>query len=347
MKISSPYKKYSTLLLSLILAGHLGFSQDMHFSQFFEAPLLRNPSLAGIFTGDYRIQGVYRDQWNSFTNAYRTGSFNGEFKMPIGNSNDFLTTGVQILYDKAGTAGLTTNEFLPALNYHKSLSDLKASYLSLGFMGGYVEKRIDRTKITTNNQYDGSAYNPSLADGETFPTPAIHYWDGSVGMSFNETFGADQQNSLFLGAAYHHLNRPRNSFYQNAQTELEAKYVFSVGMKVTVDEYSYFTLQADQSIQGAAKETIGGAMYSHKLGDFPDAPQYIVSLGAFLRWKDAFIPVLKLDMMPLAISISYDVNVSPLETVSQGRGGVEISMSYTGFLERDNSAKYKVLCPRF
>jgi hypothetical protein len=45
--------------------------------------------------------------------------------------------------------------------------------------------------------------------------------------------------------------------------------------------------------------------------------------------------------------LSYDVNVSQLETVSQGRGGVELSISFIGFLDRDNSAKNKVLCPRF
>ncbi len=55
-------------------------AQDIHFSQFFETPLLRNPALAGIFTGDIRAQGVFRDQWNSVTNAYKTASLNGEYK---------------------------------------------------------------------------------------------------------------------------------------------------------------------------------------------------------------------------------------------------------------------------
>src|SRR5258705_12883031 len=86
-------------------------AQDLHFSQFFEAPLLRNPSLAGIFTGDIRVQGVYRDQWNSFTKAYRTGSLNAEVKFPVTN-NDFITTGIQTLFDKAGTVGLTTTQVL-------------------------------------------------------------------------------------------------------------------------------------------------------------------------------------------------------------------------------------------
>jgi len=329
-------------ILGIALAS---YSQDLHFSQFFEAPLLRNPSLAGIFSGDYRVQGVYRDQWNSVTDGYRTGSFNAEYKMPIGSGNDFITTGLQVLYDKAGTVGLTTSEFLPALNYHKSLSDQKTMYLSLGFMGGLVQKMIDRSKITTNNQFDGNAYNPSLADGEAFPTPNISYFDGSFGMSFNTTFGEDQLNSLYFGAAYHHFNRPKNSFYQDA-SELDPKYVYSGGVKLNIDDDSYFTIQADYSRQGTFTETIGGVMYSFKLGD-GDPPPYVLNLGTYLRWGDAIIPVVKLEMNNLAIAISYDVNVSQLRTVSEGRGGVELSISYVGFLDRQNSSKYKMLCPHF
>jgi type IX secretion system PorP/SprF family membrane protein len=341
------YKKIIAGLLVLGSGWQAALGQDLHFSQFFEAPLLRNPSLAGIFTGDYRIQGVYRDQWNSFTNAYKTASFNGEYKMPVGHSDDFLTLGMQILTDKAGDAGLTTNEVFPALNYHKSLSSEKTMYLSLGFMGGYAEKRIDRSKITTNDQFAGGAYNPSLPDGETFATPDIHYWDGSVGMSFNTTFGENQQHSLFLGAAYHHLNRPRNSFYEDAGTELEPKFVFSAGMKLYMDERSTFTIQADHSRQGTSIETIGGVMYGYNLGDFVDDPKYTLNIGAFMRLKDAFIPVIKLEMLPLSMAISYDVNISTLQTASQGRGGFELSLSYIGFLDRESSAKNKMLCPRF
>src|ERR1700760_2898501 len=76
-------------LFVLLFSGLRSNAQDIHFSQFFETPLLRNPGLAGIFTGDYRVQGVYRDQWNSFTNAYRTGSFNAEYKLPVGRTDDY------------------------------------------------------------------------------------------------------------------------------------------------------------------------------------------------------------------------------------------------------------------
>jgi len=66
------------------------YAQDPHFSQFFEAPLLRNPSLAGLFAGDIRVQAVYRNQWGSVTVPYQTGSFNIEYKQPVGRGNDFF-----------------------------------------------------------------------------------------------------------------------------------------------------------------------------------------------------------------------------------------------------------------
>src|SRR5215831_16932070 len=119
------------ITILLLFAAFTARSQDIHFSQFYETPLLRNPALAGIFSGDYRVQAIFRDQWNSFTDAYRTGSLNAEYKWPIGKQDDYFTTGLEIFYDKAGTAALETTELLPAINYHKSLSDQRPMFLSL------------------------------------------------------------------------------------------------------------------------------------------------------------------------------------------------------------------------
>lgn len=177
-------------------------AQDIHFSQFYEAPLLRNPSLAGIFTGDIRVQAVYRDQWNSVTNAYKTGSLNAEYKRAVGKGDDFVTVGLQMLYDKAGTVSWVSTHVMPALNYHKSLSSDVNRYLSLGVMGGMVQRRLDRSKMTTNSQYDG------LGDGETFPSSQYTYIDGAIGLSFNTQLNENPDNNLFIGAAYHHFNRP-------------------------------------------------------------------------------------------------------------------------------------------
>jgi len=314
------------------------YAQDIHFSQFFEAPLWRNPSLSGIFTGDVRVQAVYRDQWNSVTDAYRTGSVNAEYKMPVGKLNDFVTIGIQALYDRAGTIGWTSTHVLPALNYHKSLSGEKNRYLSLGFMGGLVQRRFDPSKMTTNSQYDNGGL------GENLLNTQYSYADGSVGMSYNSDINDQPANNFYIGAAYHHFNRPRNSFYRNNTIELHPKWVFSGGLRVGVADYAFITLQADHSRQGGFSETMGGVLYGLKLGEDPDNPAYTIHAGGFLRWNDALVPVIKLDYAPFSVALSYDVNISKLKPSSYGRGGFELSVSYIGFLKRNEGY---LLCPKF
>jgi hypothetical protein len=115
---------------------------------------------------------------------------------------------------------------------------------------------------------------------------------------------------------------------------------------MSINEYSYFTLQADYSKQGTYTETITGALYSWKLDDMDD-PKYILHAGAFLRWKDAIIPVIKLEFKPLAVAVSYDANISQLTAASSGRGGFEISLTYQKYVNRNNSSSEAVRCPRF
>jgi hypothetical protein len=147
-----------------------------------------------------------------------------------------------------------------------------------------------------------------------------------------------------VGAAYHHFNRPKTSVYRNANIELHPKWVFSGGLRFGVTDYAFMTLQADQSMQGGFSETVAGAMYGLKLGYDTEDPDYVIHAGAFLRWNDALIPVIKLDYNPLSVSLSYDVNISKLKPSSYGRGGVELSVSYVGF--RKNKGEY-LLCPSF
>lgn len=322
-------------------------AQDIHFSQVFETPLLRNPALAGLFSGDVRIQSVYRTQWNSVTTPYQTVSLNAEYKLPVGQGNDFLTIGGQLLYDKAGTVALTSTHILPAVNYHKSLSDDKNVYLSVGFMGGFVQRKIDQSKMTTNSQFDGLGYNGTLSNGENLTNSSYSYLDGSAGLSFITQLGENEDNNLFFGFAYHHFNRPKKlSFYSDSKVEMSPKMVGSAGIRISVSDNSYLTVEADQSRQADYTETIGGVVYTIKLGD-PEDPKYLFHMGSYIRWKDALIPVAKLEMRPLAIAVSYDANISPLKSASKGQGGFELSLTYQKFIDRNNTSRDAVRCPRF
>lgn len=332
-----------TLMLVLTIMHKRISAQDLQFSQFFEAPLLRNPSLAGLFEGDVRLQGVYRNQWNSISNPYQTGSMNAEYKFAVGKSDDYFTAGVQMMFDRAGTVALTTTQFLPALNFHKSLSESRNTYLSLGFMGGIVSRKLDQSRMTTNNQYDGFGYNGSLPTGEIF-SANYSYFDMSVGMSLSTTLGANEQHLIFGGLAYHHFNKPVNSFYRNINHL--PKLILSGGLKLNADYFSYVTFQGDYSRQGTSQTAIAGVTYSRKFGD-EDVPSYTVHIGGYYRYRDAFIPVVKLDLFPVSIAFSYDINVSQLRTASEGRGGLETSLTYINYIDNDHSSRDKVKCPKF
>lgn len=345
--------KSNTLKPVIILALAFLFqnncqAQDIHFSQFSETPLLRNPALAGIFSGDVRVQGVFRNQWNSVTVPFQTSSLNAEYKLPVGHSDDFITIGGAILYDKAGTISLTSTSILPVLNYNKSLSGDKNMYLSAGFSAGIVQRRFDPSKITTNSQYNGLNGDPTLATGENFEANNNSYFDGSAGLSFNSQIGDNADNNFYVGVAYHHFNQSAKiSFYNDPTVTINPKWVYSAGLRTTVNEYAYMTFYADYSSQGAYSELIGGMLYSAKLDGYPDDPQYVISGGGFLRWNDAFIPMVKMEMKPLSFALSYDVNISALKASSQSRGGFELSLSYQTYLDRDQSTKNTVRCPRF
>lgn len=315
-------------------------AQDLHFSQFYEAPLLRNPALAGLYEGDVRIQGIYRSQWGTISNPFQTGSINGEYKFAVGRGDDFLTVGGQVMYDKAGTIQLQTVQMLPMVNFHKSLSQAKNTYLSLGFMGGIVNRRLDRSRVTTNSQYDGFYYNGSLPDGETFSS-GYSYSDMSVGMSLNSTLGSEDQHTFFGGLAYHHVTKPLNSFYKNISHL--PKWVVSGGLKLNLDELTYITLNGDLSVQEPFKEVIAGGMVSKRLGE-SEGSNYTVHAGTYYRYNDALIAVIKFDVNKISIGLSYDINISNLASASRNRGGFELSLTYLASRPHEYPV---ILCPRF
>jgi type IX secretion system PorP/SprF family membrane protein len=336
-------KNIRNLILGAIAlcAASAVHAQDLHFSQFYETPLVRNPALAGIVNGDYRVQAVYRSQWNSIVNAYKTVSANAEYKVKVGAADNFVTLGLQIFHDEAGSSNLTTTHVLPALNFHKSLSAERNLYLSAGFMGGIVQRRFDRSKITTNNTYDNGS------DGEPLRTNGYSYFDGSAGLSLNGDFGAEGTNSFVLGAAYHHLTRPKNSFFSSSNIELKPKYVLSADVKLGMTENTHVVIYSDFVMQDKSQEFIGGAMYNVAFGADMESSNVTLSAGGFLRVNDAIIPTVKADFKGLALGLSYDVNISKLKNTSYGQGGFELSLTFKGFRSGENSSLNAMNCPRF
>jgi type IX secretion system PorP/SprF family membrane protein len=322
----------------------LSSSQDINFSQFYELPLLRNPALAGTYRGDVRITTAFRNQWNSVTVPYKTQALGAELKFGTSqNSNDYLSLGVQITNDVAGDSKLGKTQVLPILAFHKSVSNEKDAYLSLGFMGGAVQQRFDQTKLKFDDQFVNGAYSATNPTHDVFDRSNVTYWDAGVGMKYSSEFGYD--NRFYIGGAFFHFTQPRVAFAQANDIRLNKKVVLNAGLSSATSETDRIILYLDYFLQGGNAQTQAGALYKHDIIQEDDDYTISLSAGAFMRWNDALIPVIKLDYYNFSIGATYDVNISKLSSASTGRGGFEFTLSYSDFLNIRNSSAEKVRCP--
>ena len=77
------------ILLAVCGLGLNAHSQDLHFSQFMNSPLLTNPANTGFIPdGDYRLGVNYRNQWASITAfPYKTMSAFGDVQLMQNSEN--------------------------------------------------------------------------------------------------------------------------------------------------------------------------------------------------------------------------------------------------------------------
>ncbi len=333
------------LLICLLLFTAAAKSQDINFSQFYELPLLRNPALAGIFAGDIRVTSAFRSQWQSVTTPYRTLGLGMEYKKPIGRSNDFITLGMQLTNDIAGDSRLRRTQVFPVLNYHKSLSGEKDTYLSAGLMGGPVIQSFDPSKLSFDDQFVNGAYSPANPTKQIFTNTSFTYWDAAVGLNFSSTAG--ESTRYYVGLGLFHFTKPKVAFQKQYDIVLNPKWVVNAGLSAPVGDANKLIVYADYFMQGGARQIQGGLLLSRDLVAYDENLKTTISAGAFYRWNDALVPVIKLDYNQFGIGITYDVNVSKLKAASQYRGAYEITLSYKAFRNSINSSAEKVRCPAF
>ncbi len=329
-------KKIIVSLSVLLAIAQMGIAQDLTFSQFYEAPLLRNPALAGIFTGDIRVKGNFRSQWGSISVPFQTGAFSAEYKMPLNNSmGDWVTLGMQATNDVAGDVKLKRTALLPVLSFNKSLSQETDTYLSIAFMGGPVSTQFNPTEI-------------KMHDPQVLNSTGYTYWDLGAGVTYSSTMGDDIK--YYLGAGMYHINNPKLNYFSNNSefSILGRKLVLNAGISAQTSDNNKIQGYADYFKQDGNEQFLAGLLYGVELNRrYSDDRTLAVNFGSFFRWGDAIIPVVNFDIYDWSFGLSYDVNISRLRTFTQSRGGMELSATYRTSLNRRTATGNAVRCPGF
>jgi len=310
--------------------------QDIHFSQAFASPLTFNPAATGNFKGQYRLICNYKDQWRSISNTYKTVFASADFVLvKKKKKGSFLGAGLLFYNDKSGKAKMGTTVAGISLAYDIKLD--KFNFLAAGIQSGFAQKSINTTGLKWNNQFDGTAYDPTLSSGEISYNEKVSYLDFSAGLLWN--YVPNDKNRITAGVSLFHLNRPNQSFSNNTDP-LIPKIVIHGDGQLKIGEKDVFLIpMALYTNQGKLKEINAGGMVKYGIGldsKYTGANvSSTISLGALYRFKDALIILMNIGYKNIFVfGLSYDLNLSGLTNASRGRGGMELCIVYSGFFSK-------------
>lgn len=336
-----------TFILAFIALG--SSAQDIHFSQYAQSPLTLNPALTGLTPCTYRLTLNYRNQWSSAVGPASYQTFAGSFDAGLWRQKwkeSMLGVGMLLFNDVSGDGSLTNLTATASVAYHQNLGHGN-HYLSVGAQGGLVQKRVDYNKLIFESQIGTNGIDPTLPSGE-YGDDNMSYFDLNAGFNWRSRF--NDKFAMQLGGAYFHLTEPTESFYNYNINRLNAHYVgygsFKIGIKktmVVIPSVLYM-----QQTQGSNTQINSGLDFGFQL----ERGISMAYTGVHYRTvdniesADAVIVNLGLDYNNINFGLSYDINISGLSTVTDYRGGIELSFIYWGCIDH-NPKQDPIDCPRF
>lgn len=329
--------KMKNILLIGLMISYTAFGQDMHFSQFYAAPLTQNPALAGA---NYDIQAIvnFKDQWRNVDAPFRTFAASYDMRtMAKDSKGGFLAAGVNLVNDRAGSSRMGYTMADVSVAYHIRTS--KLSTLGLGIKSGIIQRSVDVNAISWGAQYDGSVYNSALPSGESNTVNNFTTFDAGAGLvwSYDNTNGGRNMAGssalkMNIGFSVMHLTQPSFSFLGSDET-LYLKYVGYATGHIGISKSRWAILPGFMYYsQGPAQEIFAGALTQVTLSRSTNynerAEGAALAFGAYYRANDAVSTQLLIDYASFTFGLSYDINVSDLQIGSNGRGGLEMSIRF-------------------
>lgn len=329
-----------TMIAVWSIACKLHAQVDPHFTQYYIYPLYINPSMTGASDGDYRVSGIFRNQWGTITNPYRTMGVSFDKR-----TDKNIAWGMNILNQSAGDGGF---------NYLNAYGSLAYTGVKLGkennhrvvfaLQAGIINRRIDKTKFKTGEQWNPiTGYNGALATGEEglVATQSTVLDIGAGALYYDAS--PDKKANLYAGASVFHLNSPRDAFISNGNVSLQAiplRYVLHGGVSFNLSNKTRLVPNAIYMSQGTAQELVLGTYLQLNVN-----PETDFMVGGYYRAADAFAPFVGVDWKEFLFGVSYDINASKLGTWNRNVNAFELSVTYRKKKPGQPLFEY-IRCPR-
>jgi len=346
------FKKLIPVFALIVGSLQLG-AQDIHFSQFYLSPLNLNPAMTGVMNCNVRLVANYRNQWASILkgNAYNTYSASYDQRIPVGRY-DFFGVGASFFGDVAGSGDFSTLQGKLSASYSKRMGGYRKTshYLVAGAEAGVNQRSVNFQQLRWGDEYiPGTSSGDPGTTAEFFDNTNFIFADVSAGLMWFSVF--DEDNSFYIGGAFHHLNRANVTFLNNNSEPLYSKITMHVGGEFMVADRFGLVPGLIVMKQGPSFETNFGTSLKFLLSGNRRNYQAF-QIGGWMRISnhfdsaitgDAFILSTKFDYQDFSIGFSYDLNVSELKGASGGNGAFEFSLVH----KICGSEKRNVYCPNF
>lgn len=300
-------------------------AQDVHFSQFAMSPLTLNPAQIGNFDGDWRISANYRSQWRVL--GYPFESYSLGYDRNFIKKTSTLSLGLLVLHDESGNSLLTSDRIQVGGAFHPISG---RTTLHMGFLAGVNLKRFNIDGLTFPEQFNTTTgvFDSSLPNGENNLNLKSTKPDISAGLGMTHRW---RENVFNAGFALYHLNRPNQSFF-GGKEPTPVRSVFHTEIDFKLSKRIGFTPQYLAMFVAKASEMVVGGKLALL---FSENKQHITSIyaGGSLRSginrnTDALIGTVGLTFERMQIGLSFDSNVSSLQTVTNKKGAIEVALIF-------------------
>lgn len=329
MKKRRPYYYIFCIAIVISIANCLHVNaQDLHYSQYFNAPLLVNPANTGFEPGsDWRVGANYRNQWSGvLNNPYQTFGIWGDAQVFNERfETGWVGLGGYIMRDVAGSGNLGATRIVTSAAYHQLLG--YNSLLSGGFSIGAVNKRVDLSKLTFVNQWNGQFFDITIPSGETFTSNSVWYADLSLGLNY--AYFPNDHAYLNAGISIGHVNRPNESFFSNSITDTRVAQRFNFFANASFKIQNLWIISPNMYYSAADNndEILLGVNARYNLSG--DGGKQVMG-GMYYRVGDAAVPMVGISLNNFDIMINYDATTRNNRNLNQTRGAYEISLVKRG-----------------
>ena len=321
---------FAIYFLIVLGIGHSGANaQDFHLSQYDAAPLFVNPAMTGMFNGQYRVHGHYRNQWSSVVSPFTTTAFS--YDMPLKKFN----VGGIILNDLAGVGNFNVLNLVGSVAYDYTIDKNrnKNHHISGGLQAGIIHKSVNTSNLIFPAQFTSTNSKPfdsGIPNGEIFSNTNFVLPELNLGFLYYIANDESKVNP-FIGFAVFHVLSPTESFFEN-NNNLPRRFVTHTGVKINVTKDIQLTPKILIMNEGNANErtiSVMGAYYLKNADAWVfAAPTYRSFKFSELGTNDAIITTVGLKYGKFTYGFSYDINISSLSSISNGKGGFELSITY-------------------